>query len=148
MTKLVRFSPRHDVSRMQRDFDTIFSNFFPTFGTENDQGEPVAWNPRIDVVETKDTYELAIDVPGVDKDAININLHEGVLSISGERVGRTVDEDDNIVRMERHSGSFYRSFSVPSKIDQKKIEANHENGVLTVRIPKLEESKPRKISIK
>ncbi len=148
MTKLVRFSPGHNLSGMQRDFDTIFSNLFPTFGTDNDQSEPVAWNPRIDVVETKDAFELAIDVPGVDKDAININLHEGVLSVSGEREARTVGDDDNVVRMERRSGSFYRSFTVPSKIDDKKIEAHHENGVLIVRIPKLEESKPRKINIK
>jgi len=148
MTKLVRFSPRADLSRMQRDFDHIFSNFFPTFGTEKDSDEPVSWNPRIDVIESTDAYELAIDVPGVEKDAIQINLHEGVLSISGEREARTTGEEDNVVRLERHTGRFYRSFSVPTKIADKKIEARHENGVLVVRIPKLEETKPRKIVIK
>jgi len=148
MTKLVRFSPRHDLSRMQRDFDHIFSNFFPTFGTDSDQDEPVSWNPRIDVVESPDAYELAIDVPGVEKDAIQINLHEGVLSISGERGARKIEDADNVVRLERHTGRFYRSFSVPTQIVEKEIEARHENGVLVVRIPKQEESKPQKISIK
>ncbi|NQV73297.1 Hsp20/alpha crystallin family protein [bacterium] len=147
MTKVVRFSPRADLSRMQSDFDHIFSNLFPTFGTESDNNEPVSWNPRIDVVETPDAYELAVDVPGVNKDEIQINLHEGVLSISGERVAREVGESDNVVRMERHTGRFYRSFSLPNKINSKKIEARFDNGVLIVTVPKLEETKPQKIKI-
>ena len=148
MTKLVSFSPRADLSRMQRDFDTLFSNFFPTNSADTDAGEAISWHPRIDVVETTDAFELAIDVPGVEKDAIQINLHEGVLSVSGERIARVVDEEDNVVRLERQTGRFYRSFTLPNKIDEKKIDARHENGVLMMRIPKLEESKPRKISIK
>lgn len=147
MTKVVRFSPRADLSRMQRDFDHMFSNFFPTFGTDSDNNDPVSWNPRIDVVETPEGYELAVDVPGVNKDEIQINLHEGVLSISGERLTREVSETDNVVRLERHTGRFYRSFSLPNKINAKKIEARFDNGVLIVSVPKLEETKPQKIKI-
>ena len=148
MTKLVSFSPRADLSRMQRDFDSLFSNFFPTSGTDSETSEAVSWHPKIDVVETKDAFELAIDVPGVEKDAIQINVHEGVLSISGERIARQVQDDDNVIRFERQTGRFYRSFTLPNKIDDKKIVAQHENGVLTMRVPKLVESKPRKIMIK
>ena len=147
MTKVVRFSPRADLFRMQRDFDSMFSNLFPTFGEEGENAEPVSWHPRIDVVETPDAFQLAIDVPGVNKDDIQINLHEGVLSISGEREERSLSDDDNVVRLERHTGRFYRSFSLPSKINPKKIEARHENGVLLVTVPKLEETKPQKIKI-
>lgn len=148
MTKLVRFSPRADLNRMQRDFDTLFSSVFPTFGTEDDNEEPVSWHPRVDVVETPDSFELAIDVPGVSKDDLTINLHDGVLSVSGERTARSLEETDTVVRFERQTGRFYRSFTLSNKIDEKKIEARQENGVLIVRLPKLEESKPRKISIK
>lgn len=148
MTKLVRFSPRADLSRMQRDFDSLFNSFFPAVDAEDGNDEPVTWHPRIDLVESPDAFELALDVPGVEKDDLQINLHDGVLSISGERTARTLEENDTVVRFERQSGRFYRSFTLSNKIDEKKIEARQENGVLMVRLPKLEESKPRKISIK
>jgi|AP95_1055475.scaffolds.fasta_scaffold04342_2 HSP20 family protein len=148
MTKVVRFSPRVELSRMQGDLDHIFSNFFPMFQRENENGASVTWNPRIDVVETSDAYELSIDVPGVEKDAIEINLHERVLSISGERVAREIGDNENVVRAERRTGRFHRSFSMPAKINEKKVDARHENGVLFVRIPKSDEVKPRTISIK
>jgi len=147
MTKLVHFSPRADLSRMQRDFDTIFSNFFPTLGSGTDETEAVSWHPRIDVIETAEGYELSLDVPGVNKDDIQINFHEGVLSIAGERMSKELSENDNVVRFERQTGRFYRSFTLPNKINAKKIEANFENGVLMVSVPKLEETKPQKIKI-
>lgn len=147
MTKVVRFSPRADLSRMQRDFDHIFSNFFPTLGTDPDSNEPISWQPRMDVVETTEAYELAADVPGVGKEDIQINLHEGVLTISGQRNSRVVTESETVIREERQAGRFYRSFSLPNKIDSTKIEARFENGVLFVRVPKLEETKPQKIKI-
>ena len=147
MTKLVRFSPRPDLARMQRDFDSLITSFFPATHPEDGNEEPVTWHPRIDLVETPDAFELALDVPGVSKDDLQINLHDGVLSISGERTARDVKEDDTVVRFERQTGRFYRSFTLSNKIDEKKIEARQDNGVLMVRLPKLEESKPRKISI-
>jgi len=148
MTKLVRFSPGADLNRMQRDFDSLLTNLFPTFGTESDNDEAINWHPRIDVVETTDAFELALDIPGVSKDDIVINLHDGILSISGERSARTIEDTDTVVRLERQTGRFYRSFTMPNKVDEKGIEALQNDGVLIVRIPKLEESKPRKISIK
>lgn len=147
MTKVVRFSPRADLSRMQRDFDHIFSNFFPSLGTDPDNNEPISWQPRMDVVETTEAYELAADVPGVGKEDIQINLHEGVLTISGHRNSRVVTESDTVIREERQAGRFYRSFSLPNKIDSARIEARFENGVLFVKVPKLEETKPQKIKI-
>lgn len=148
MTKLVRFSPRTDLARMQHDFDSLFNSFFPSVGSEDQGDEPITWHPRIDLVESPDAFELALDVPGVEKDNLQINLHDGVLSVSGERTARNLEENDTVVRFERQTGRFYRSFTLSNKIDEKKIEARQENGVLLVRLPKLEESKPRKISIK
>lgn len=148
MTKLVHFSPRTELSRMQRDFDSLFSTFFPTVDADESNEEPVSWHPRIDLVETTEAFELAMDLPGVSKEDLTINLHEGVLSIAGERTARALEETDTIVRFERPSGRFYRSFTLSNKIDEKGIEAQQENGVLLVRLPKLEASKPRKIAIK
>lgn len=145
MTSLVRFTPRNDLRRMQRDFDRLFNSFFPS-ETEED-GNVVSWTPRLDVVETNDAFEVEMDIPGVEKDDITINVQDGILSISGERSSREVNEEDNMVRVERHAGRFYRSFSLPTKINDSKIEATHKNGVLHVKLPKVEESKPRKIKI-
>lgn len=144
MTQIVRFSPRTDLRRLQADFDRMFGAFFPTMP---DDETPVSWTPHLDVLETADAYVLEMDVPGVSRDEIQINLHDGVLSISGERLAREVQENDNVVRVERHVGRFYRSFSVPKQVNDQKITARHENGVLTVTLPKVEESKPRKISV-
>lgn len=145
MTQIVRFSPRNDLNRMQRDFDRLFGSFFPTFDEDADQN--VSWTPHLDVLETDDAYVLEMDVPGVSRDDIQINLHDGILSVSGERSSREVSENDNVLRVERHAGHFYRSFRLPKQISEKKIEARHENGVLTVTLPKVEESKPRKIKV-
>lgn len=144
MTQIVRFSPRHDLNRMQRDFDRMFSSFFPGY----DESEtPVSWTPQLDVTETNEAYLLEMDVPGLTREDIQINLHDGVLTISGERQSRDLQENDSVVRVERHVGRFFRSFSMPKKVNDKKIEARHENGVLTVTLPKVEDSKPRKITI-
>lgn len=132
MTHVVRFSPRNDLNRMQRDFDRLFSTFFPTCDEEQ---APVSWTPHMDVVETNESYVLEFDVPGLSRDDIQLNLQDGVLSISGERHSLEVEENDNMVRVERHFGRFFRSFSLPKQVNEKKIEAKHDNGVLTVTLP-------------
>ncbi len=147
MTKIVRFSPRADLNRMQREFDRVFSNFLPNLGLADIPDQTASWAPRIDVVETEEAFLFEFDIPGVVKDDIHVNLHDGVLAVSGERNSRELEENDDVVRMERFTGHFYRSFAVPSAIDDKKIEANYSNGVLSLRLPKAEESKPRKIKI-
>ena len=151
MTKLVRFSPRADLNRMQHEFDRVFGNFFP--GTGLDKGLDIdvergaSWAPRIDVVETTDAFLFEFDIPGVKKEDIHINLQDGTLTVSGERKAREIDETDDVVRVERFAGHFYRSFSIPTAINEKNIDAIFQDGVLSLTLPKAEESKPRKINI-
>lgn len=147
MTKIVRFSPRADLNLMQREFDRMFGNFFPNLGLSATPDQTASWAPRIDVVETEDAFLFEFDIPGVEKDDIHVNLHDGVLTVSGEKQSRELSENDDVVRVERFTGHFYRSFSIPTALDDKKIEANYANGVLSLRLPKAEESKPRKIKI-
>lgn len=147
MTKIVRFSPRADLNLMQREFDRMFGNFFPNLGLSATPDQTASWAPRIDVVETEDAFLFEFDIPGVEKDDIHVNLHDGVLTVNGEKQSRELSENDDVVRVERFTGHFYRSFSIPTALDDKKIEANYANGVLSLRLPKAEESKPRKIKI-
>lgn len=147
MTQLIRFSPTSDVRRMQNEFERLFGSVFSTTRSEDPEAETAVWAPRVDLVENDEAYLILADLPGTAKDDVTVNYHDGVLSISGDRRNVEYEENDNIVRLERSYGRFYRSFTLPKTISHDAIEATHENGVLTIRVPKAEESKPRRITI-
>ncbi len=146
MTSLIRFSPTTDMRRLQREFESLFENFFPTRTAED--GESAVWAPRVDLSETDEAYFIHLDLPGLKKDEVEINFHEGTLSVSGERQAESTEENRKFVRVERSYGRFYRAFTLPQAVNEKKIEATFEDGVLNVRVPKAEEVKPRRIAIK
>lgn len=148
MTRMVRFSPSSDLRKLQREIDEVFDSFFPARSQNGGETDTSGWMPRVDLSETEDAYMIQVDVPGVPKDDININYQEGTLSISGERKAEDRKEGSDYVRVERSVGHFYRSFSLPQTIDEEGIEASCENGVLSVRVPKAEETKPRRIEVK
>ena len=146
MRNIVRFSPNIEMRQLQREFDRLFNDFFPV--PSNDNGEGAAtWTPRVDLSETADAYHIYIDLPGVPRDGLNLNYHDGLLSISGERRFEERENEANFVRIERQTGHFYRSFKLPKTIDSAKIEARYEDGVLHILAPKAEESKPQRISV-
>ena len=102
---------------------------------------------EMDVVETDTSFLLEIDVPGINKEDIEISLHEGILTVRGERKAREIEETETSIRSERVSGSFSRALRLPSEIKEKKISARMENGILFVELPKAEEIKPHSIKI-
>lgn len=146
MTSLIRFSPNTEMRRLQREIDGLFDTFFPT--TQGNGGESATWSPRVDLAETDDAYHIHADVPGLRKEDIEINMQDGTLSISGERQVQENEENRRFVRVERAYGRFYRAFSLPQTIDYDGIEASFEDGVLTIVVPKAEETKPRRIDIR
>ncbi len=147
MAGLIRFTPQQDMLRLQREIDQVFNTFWPARQTESAEGENAVWTPRVDFAETDDAYLFQLDVPGVEKDALDINYHEGTLSVSGERTFSALGEDAKYLRVERAQGRFYRAFALPKLIDVDRIEATYTNGVLSLRVGKAEEGKPRKISV-
>ena len=147
MNSLLRFTPNTELRRMQREFDRLFTDFFPATRELAVSREKTAWAPRVDLSETENAYEIVADLPGIPKKDITINFHEGVLTISGTRAKETKDENKNFLRVERTTGDFYRSFSIPNAVQSDKIEAAYNDGVLEVRIPKAEEVKPQKVKI-
>ncbi len=146
MTSLIRFSPPTEIRHLQREIDRLFDNFFPVRNTEN--GDNLAWSPRVDLSETDDAYVVHADVPGLKKDEIEINFQDGTLSVSGERRFEEKEEGQRFVRVERSYGRFYRAFTLPLTVNPEGITAHFEDGVLTVSVPKAEESKPRRIEIR
>lgn len=147
MNNLIRFNPTADLRRMQREFDRVFDSFFPGRVDSGADAETSVWSPRVDLVENDNAYLIHLDLPGVQKDDLKINFQDGMLSVSGERRIDRTDENSNFVRVERSYGHFFRSFNLPKAVDVDRIEARHENGVLTINVPKAEESKPRQINV-
>lgn len=147
MNSLIRFSPTTDMRRLQREVDALFDSFFPV-RTNGDSEDSTTWAPRVDLAETENAYLVHVDLPGLNKDDLEINFHEGVLSISGERNAETQDENTKYVRVERSYGRFYRAFTLPQMVKADEIEASFENGVLNITVPKAEEVKPRRIDIR
>ena len=119
--------------------------------TRNADAGAAHWRPFVDVIEQPDGYEIQLEVPGVRADAINVECHERVLTISGEKVRDTsADDEAETLRhaaRERRFGPFRRSFRLPSDVDEERIRAKCSNGVLSVTVPKLEQAGPTTIAI-
>jgi HSP20 family protein len=114
-------------------------------GEARDQDiERADWIPLADVSQTEGEYVIAVDLPGIDRSALEISLDDDRLVIRGERVL----EDEGQQRSERPRGRFLRRFSVPATVDQKAIAAEYKDGVLRVRLPKRKEQKSRRVEIK
>ena len=104
------------------------------------------WTPALDLYQTTDDVVALVELPGMRKEDIEISLHDGVLTISGERNSETT-EGDKTVRTERFVGKFRRSVSLPTRVDANKVNATYKDGILTITLPKAEEVKPKQIQV-
>jgi HSP20 family protein len=107
--------------------------------------ERADWVPAADIYESDGEYAVVLDLPGIQRDALDVQLEQGRLTIRGEKAA--VSEDKISRRTERPSGRFVRSFTVPEAVDRERIEADYKDGVLHLRLPKLAEQKPRKVKV-
>ena len=105
------------------------------------------WTPALDVFEDKDNYTVKAELPGMKKEDIEISLHDGTLSISGERKGETKHEEAEVYRAERFFGRFQRTVSLPTTVAADKAKATYKDGLLTITLPKTEEAKPKQIQV-
>jgi len=129
-------------------FDALVQQFFrdPLVGESLTNSGALATS--MDVTETADEVLVRADLPGVASDALEITFVDGVLTIAGEKRDEQRSEKEGWRVSERRFGAFKRSFALASPVDESKIAAEHKNGVLTVRLPKVEPLKPRKIEIR
>lgn len=129
------------------DFDDLMGSWFrsPTVVRR----EEAARTPAIDVSETESAYLVKAELPGVARDGLNVTINDGVLTINAERKEEKKDEKDGrLIRQERYYGKFVRSLRLGSDIDEARIDARYEDGVLHLTLPKTAEIKPRKVDIK
>jgi HSP20 family protein len=134
---------------MNRLFSTFFDS--PTGrggnGGNGGNGGVRRWIPAMDLIETGEHFVLKADLPGMSENDVNIELEKNVLTISGERKAELEEKHEGFYRLERTSGSFSRSLTLPEGIDAGAVTASFDNGVLEVRIPKPEETKPQRVQI-
>ncbi len=143
---IIRWDPFRELVSMQDRMNRLFEDAVRTRGGE-DEMTAGNWVPPVDIYETKDALVVKAQLPEVNKEDIEIRLENGVLSIRGERKLQEDLKQEQCYRMECQYGAFSRSFSLPRTVDQEKINANYKDGVLTLRIPKREETRPRQIEI-
>ena len=144
---LIRFSPEIDpigaLLALQRELGrTLESPHGVDFGPS---GRGVY--PAINVFGDRDGYVLRMEVPGVAPETLHIETHGRTLTIAGKREAGA-PEQGSFHRRERSYGEFSRSLQLPADVDGLRVEATHKNGMLTVRVPKREDAKPRQISVK
>ncbi len=142
---IVRWEPLRELSSLQTEMNRLFNTVFEAPATGN--GGARRWVPAMDLVETAEHFVLRADLPGLTEQDVSIELEDNVLTLSGERRAEHEEKREGFYRVERASGAFSRSLTLPKGVDAEAVTAGFENGVLEVRIPKPEERKPRKISI-
>lgn len=105
------------------------------------------WTPALDMHEDKDNVVIVMELPGMKKEDIDISLHNGSLTISGERKNEEKYGDAEVYRAERFVGKFQRSVTLPAPVSADKVTAQYKEGVLTITLPKSEEAKPKQIEV-
>ena len=144
---LVRFNKRHrgDLTRLHGEMDDLFGGFFRGF--DGPFAGYKTW-PTIDVAEEEDAIIVRAEVPGCKAEDIDISVHGNVLTISGEKKLSEEKKEKGYYHVESSYGSFKRELTLPTDVDQGKIDATCENGVLSVTLPKAEKAKAIKVKIK
>ena len=147
---IVRFDPFRDLVGLQERMNRMFDESFR--GIARPQGDDWAlggsWAPAVDIYEHEGNIVLKAELPGVEPKDVDIRLENNVLSLRGERRFDSEVKQENYHRVERAYGAFSRSFSLPTTVEVSKIAAEYRDGVLTLRLPKAEEAKPRQIEVK
>lgn len=141
-----QWNPLQDLVFLQDRMNRLFEDATQrrNRNEQSDEFERADWTPAADVYETESEYKIALDLPGISRDAIEVDIDENRLVIKGTRIV----EENNKQRTERPAGKFLRSFTVPSSVDQTQIGAEYRDGVLQVKLPKRKEQRAQRVEIK
>jgi HSP20 family protein len=145
MAAITRWDPFRDLVTVQDEINRLFGR---TYGTREGNGGLAGWAPAIDIHETGESFVIDAELPGIDPDAVDINVEGDTLTLRGERSSMEESEGDTYHRVERRFGAFARSVVLPTTADTERIEATFDKGVLTITVPKAERAKPRRIEVK
>jgi len=146
---LVRWDPVREIDTLQGEMNRLFASFFDTPTNRNGGNGATTrrWIPAMDLVETGEHFVLKADLPGMTESDVAIEIEKNVLTISGERKTELEEKHEGYYRLERSTGAFSRSLTLPEGIDADSVAAAFDNGVLEVRIPKPVQAQPRRVQI-
>jgi HSP20 family protein len=130
-----------------REFDSLEQELNRFFIGNAFGGFAPGWTPALDVHEDAQNLVVTAELPGLTKEAIEITVNDGVLSISGERKESQESKDGEVVRNERFQGSFVRSLTLPKPVAVDQTKASYQNGILTITLPKAEAARPKSIPV-
>lgn len=131
------------VPSLRDELSRLFDFALPT----RDSGLFSGWTPALDVFDEKDNYVVKVELPGMKKEDIDLSLHNGVLTVSGERKHEQAAGEGETFRSERFFGRFQRSVTLPARVDSSGVKASYKDGILTIELPKAEDAKPKQISV-
>lgn len=143
---IIRWDPFRDLATLRERMNRLFEEAYTSRGEEKDMVAST-WNPSVDIYEKENELVLKAELPGIDENDIEIKIEDNTITLKGDRKFEKETKEENYHRIERSYGSFYRSFTLPRNIDQDKIRAESENGILKVTMPKKAELKPKKVKI-
>ena len=143
---IVKYSPFRELRSMQEQMNRILNTSWNHELPGEDIKEGI-WQPSVDIYETADSIVIKAELPDVDQENIDVRIEDNTLILKGERKHDGDVQKENYHRIERYFGSFQRSFSLPATIRQEDVSATCERGVLTITLPKREETKPKQINI-
>ena len=145
---IVSWTPFRDMESMFDRYTNLFDRM-PSVLDDEMRVKGFDWRPTVDISETRKHYVIRVDLPEVDKEDVNVSIENGMVTISGERRFEKEEDTETTHRVESMYGKFSRSFTLPADVDETDISAKSKNGVLKVRIPKIEQQKeePKKITV-
>lgn len=146
---IVRWDPFRDLMNLQDEVNSLFRrSFFRGAEAPAAAETTAAWAPALDMHESEDKLTVEVELPGLEAEDIDISLDDGILHIRGERKFASDVKEENYHRIERAYGYFERNVPLPRKVDQDRVSASVNGGVLRIELPKAEEARPRQIPIK
>ena len=150
MRALIPWRDSHVLEEARNEFDEMFRRLFGPVaeGNGNTPSRVMTWSPHVDVAETDKAVVVKADLPGVDPKDIEITMHDGSLSIKGEKKEEREEKHKNYHRMERFVGKFFRTITMPEGVDEENVSASTAKGVITVTVPKKPGTLPKKVDIK
>ena len=143
---VVRWNPFTEMADLRREMDHIFGEFFGRTPSKMAETEAI-WSPLVDIHETRDSFQLMVEVPGVKQEDIHVAIEGDTLILKGDRKRETEVKEDQYHRVERSYGHFERSILLPSVVDPERVKATYRDGVLEIQLPKKEEAKPKAIKV-
>ena len=146
MTVLTRWEPFREFSPMQDRLNRLFRESYNPERPE-EALTTTSLAPPVDIYEDEHNITLKIEVPGIDEKDIDVRIEGNTLTVHGERKLEKEEKEENFRRVERHYGSFTRSFTLPGSVDPGQVSADYDKGVLKIKLPKKAEAKPQQIKV-